>query len=81
MFSLEGVELDIRPEALHAISQLALKRGSGARGLRAILEEVLLDVMYDLPEQQNLSRCTVDDKVINKVYPPILQYKEEKKIA
>src|SRR5450631_2589603 len=81
MFSLEGVELDIRPEALHAIAQLALKRGSGARGLRAILEEVLLDVMYDLPDQQNLSRCTVDEKVIHKVYPPILQYKEEKKIA
>ena len=37
--------------------------------------------MYDLPEQQNLLRCIVDDKVINKVYPPILQYKEEKKIA
>ena len=81
MFSLEGVELDIRPDALHAVAQLALKRGSGARGLRAILEESLLDVMYDLPDQQNLARCIIDDKVIHKVYPPILQYKEEKKIA
>ena len=81
MFSLEGVELDIRPDALHSVAQQALKRGSGARGLRAILEEVLLDVMYELPEQPNLLRCTVDDKVIHRVYPPILQYKEEKKIA
>ena len=81
MFGLEGVELDIWPEALHGVARLALTRGSGARGLRAILEEVLLDVMYDLPDQQNLARCTVDEKVIQRIYPPILTYKEEKKIA
>src|SRR5471032_1779282 len=81
MFSLEGVELNIQPDALYAIAQLAMKRGSGARGLRAILEESLLDVMYDLPDQLNLARCIVDDKVIHKVYPPILEFKEEKKIA
>src|SRR5262249_47992047 len=81
MFNLEGVELSITPEALRAIASLALKRGSGARGLRAIMEDVLLDVMYDLPEQQNLERCIVDEKVISKAYPPILQMKEEKKIA
>jgi len=81
MFGLEGVELDIWPDALHAVAQLALNRGSGARGLRAILEEILLDVMYDLPDQQNLVRCTVDERVIHRAYPPILTYKEEKKIA
>jgi ATP-dependent Clp protease ATP-binding subunit ClpX len=81
MFQLEGVELAITEEALKAIAQQALKRGSGARGLRAILEDVLLDVMYELPDQQNLERCVIDDKVINKIYPPILQMKEEKKIA
>jgi ATP-dependent Clp protease ATP-binding subunit ClpX len=81
MFQLEGVQLTITAEALLAVAQLALKRGSGARGLRAILEDVLLDVMYDLPEQQNLERCVIDDKVIHKVYPPILHLKEEKKIA
>jgi ATP-dependent Clp protease ATP-binding subunit ClpX len=81
MFSLEGVELSFSPEALLAISQLALKRGSGARGLRAILEDVLLDIMYELPEQQNLERVVIDENVIRKVYPPILQMKDEKKIA
>jgi len=81
MFALEGVELNITDEALAAIAQLALKRGSGARGLRAIIEDVLLDVMYELPEQQNLERCVVDDNVIRKTYPPILHVKEEKKIA
>ena len=81
MFQLEGVELSITPEALHAISGLALKRGSGARGLRAIIEDVLLDIMYELPEQQNLERVIVDENVVKKVYPPILQMKDEKKIA
>ena len=82
MFSLEDVELSFTPEALHAISGLALKRGSGARGLRAILEDVLLDIMYELPDQQNLERCIIDESVIQKIYPPILQMKEdEQKIA
>jgi ATP-dependent Clp protease ATP-binding subunit ClpX len=81
MFQLEGVELAFTPEALHAISGLALKRGSGARGLRAIMEDVLLDIMYELPDQQNLARVIVDENVIRKVYPPILQMKDEKKIA
>jgi len=81
MFALEDVELDITNEALHAVAQLALKRGSGARGLRAILEDVLVDVMYDLPEQTTLQRVLVDDKVIHKVIPPVLQFNEEKKIA
>jgi ATP-dependent Clp protease ATP-binding subunit ClpX len=81
MFQLEGVELSFAPEALKAIAQLALKRGSGARGLRAILEDVLLDIMYELPDQQNLERVLIDENVIRKVYPPILQMKDEKKIA
>jgi ATP-dependent protease Clp ATPase subunit len=45
------------------------------------MEESLLEVMYELPEQQNLQRCVVDENVIRKVYPPILQFREEKKIA
>jgi ATP-dependent Clp protease ATP-binding subunit ClpX len=81
MFHLEGVELSFTPEALLAISSLALKRGSGARGLRAILEDVLLDIMYELPDQQNLERVIIDENVIRKVYPPILQMKDAKKIA
>jgi ATP-dependent Clp protease ATP-binding subunit ClpX len=81
MFSLEGVELSVTPEALRAVSQLALRRGSGARGLRAILEDLLLDVMYEIPDQQNLERCVIDENVVRRIYPPILQMKEEQKIA
>jgi len=81
MFQLEGVELILTPDALQAIAQLSLKRGSGARGLRAILEETLLDVMYELPDQTTLERCIIDESVVRKVYPPILHFREEKKIA
>jgi ATP-dependent Clp protease ATP-binding subunit ClpX len=81
MFQLEGVELDFTPEALQAVAQLALKRGSGARGLRSILEDILMDIMYDLPEQSSLDRCIIDENVVRKAYPPILHYREEKKIA
>jgi ATP-dependent Clp protease ATP-binding subunit ClpX len=81
MFQLEGVELTLTPEALKTIAQLSLKRGSGARGLRAILEDVLLDVMYELPDQSGLERCIIDENVVRKVYPPILNFREEKKIA
>ena len=63
------------------VSKLSMKRGSGARGLRAILEDLLLDVMYELPDQTLLERCVIDDKVVRKIYPPILHFKEEKKIA
>src|SRR6188768_3579485 len=65
MFRMEGVELEIRELALRAIARKALARKTGARGLRSILEQVLLDVMYDLPSQANLSRVIVDEATIN----------------
>ena len=51
-------------DALEAVAEEALKRGTGARGLRAILEEVLLDVMYDLPSRADVSRCVIDRGVV-----------------
>ncbi|MBI3291316.1 MAG: ATP-dependent Clp protease ATP-binding subunit ClpX [Elusimicrobia bacterium] len=81
MFALEGVELVFTPQALEAIARMALKRGSGARGLRAIIEDLMLDVMYELPEQRGLQRCVVDERVVAKEYPPLLTYREEEKIA
>jgi ATP-dependent Clp protease ATP-binding subunit ClpX len=81
MFQLEGVELIFTPEALKAVAQISLKRGSGARGLRSIIEDILMDVMYELPDQSSLERCIIDENVVRKIYPPVLQYREEKKIA
>ena len=74
LFEMEGVELEIRPEALAAIARKALKRKTGARGLRTIVESVLLDTMYDLPSLQGVSKVVVDESVIDNKTPPFLIY-------
>lgn len=77
IFALEGVELEVTQDALDTIAGLAIQRGSGARGLRAILENTLMDTMFDLPEQKNLARCVVDSASVLKTEPPKLIYKEQ----
>ncbi|MCU1489730.1 MAG: ATP-dependent Clp protease ATP-binding subunit ClpX [Acidimicrobiaceae bacterium] len=73
VFELDRVDLEITQDALEAISDQALLRGTGARGLRAILEEVLLEVMYDLPSRSDVGRCVVDKKVVlERVAPSLL---------
>ena len=79
MFAIEGVELAFTDDALVETARQALERGSGARGLRAILEEVLIDVMYDLPEDKTLRKCIVDLNAIQKKRPPILVREDEMK--
>ena len=72
-FELEDVELEFTPDALDAVADQALARGTGARGLRAILEEVLLGVMYDLPSRDDIGRCVIDaDVVLEKVLPTLV---------
>ncbi|MCX5777809.1 MAG: ATP-dependent Clp protease ATP-binding subunit ClpX [Elusimicrobia bacterium] len=79
IFALEGVELSFTPEALETIAHSALQRGSGARGLRAILEDLLLDVMYDLPEKTTLKKCIVDKDAVLKKTPPKLVFETSAK--
>ncbi|MCR6496730.1 ATP-dependent Clp protease ATP-binding subunit ClpX [Thermomonas sp. S9] len=74
LFEMEGVELEIRPDALAAIARKALKRKTGARGLRTIVESVLLDTMYELPSLQNVSKVVVDESVIEHKSEPYLIY-------
>ena len=81
IFRMEGVELEVREPALHAIASRALARKTGARGLRSILEQVLLDVMYDLPSQTNLSRVIVDEATIANDGKPLLMFAEQPKVA
>ena len=81
MFSLEGVELSFNEDSLKAIARLAIKRGSGARGLRSILEEILLSTMYELPEQSGLQRVVIDGDVVAKKKDPIRVYESIKKTA
>ena len=75
LFEMEDVELEFRPEALEAIAQKALKRKTGARGLRTILEQVLLDTMYELPSLEHVSKVVVDDAVIEGQAEPYLIYR------
>jgi len=74
LFDMEGVELEIRPDALAAVARKALKRKTGARGLRTILESVLLDTMYELPSRENVSKVVVDESVVNDRNEPYLIY-------
>jgi ATP-dependent Clp protease ATP-binding subunit ClpX len=75
-FELEDVELDFTEDALEAVADQALLRGTGARGLRAILEEVLLHVMYDLPSRDDVGSCVVDASVVNDKVNPTLVPKD-----
>ncbi|MEO6170020.1 MAG: ATP-dependent Clp protease ATP-binding subunit ClpX [Lysobacter sp.] len=74
LFEMEDVELEFRPDALVAIAKKALKRKTGARGLRTIVESVLLDTMYDLPSLENVSKVVVDESVIEHKTAPYLIY-------
>ena len=64
LFELDGVELEFTDDALESVADQAIKRGTGARGLRAILEEVLMSVMYDIPSQDDIARCVVTREVV-----------------
>ncbi|RDZ27904.1 ATP-dependent Clp protease ATP-binding subunit ClpX [Lysobacter silvisoli] len=74
LFEMESVELEFRPDALTAIARKALKRKTGARGLRTIVESVLLDTMYELPSLENVSKVVVDESVIDHKSEPYLIY-------
>ena len=74
LFEMEGVELDFRDDALRAVAHKAMDRKTGARGLRTILEQVLLDTMYDLPSLENVSKVVVDESVIRGDSRPYVMY-------
>jgi ATP-dependent Clp protease ATP-binding subunit ClpX len=81
LLSMEGVDLEIRPSALKAIAQKALKRKTGARGLRSILELALIDTMYELPNQTNVEKVVIDESTIIENKPPLMVYHDIAKKA
>src|SRR3954469_9636120 len=81
MFAMEGVELEVRDAALRAVSRKALERKTGARGLRSILEQTLLDTMFDLPSLDNVIKVVVDEGTIVSDAPPLLIYSDQPKVA
>lgn len=74
LFEMEGVEIDFREEALRAVAKKAMERKTGARGLRSILENVLLDTMYNIPSEENIVKVVIDENSINGVSEPIKIY-------
>jgi ATP-dependent Clp protease ATP-binding subunit ClpX len=72
LFDLDGVELEFTPDALEAVAEQAILRGTGARGLRAIMEEVLLSVMYDVPSREDIARVVINKEVVEKHVNPTL---------
>ncbi|MEN9929874.1 MAG: ATP-dependent protease ATP-binding subunit ClpX [Pseudomonadota bacterium] len=81
LLAMEGAELEIRPAALRAIAKKALARKTGARGLRSILEQSLIDTMYELPNSSNVEKVVVEEATIDENKPPLLVYREAAKKA
>jgi ATP-dependent Clp protease ATP-binding subunit ClpX len=81
LLEMEGAELEVRPAALLAIAKKALARKTGARGLRSIVEHSLLDVMFELPNQQNVAKVVIDENTITNGAKPLLIYHEPQKVS
>jgi ATP-dependent Clp protease ATP-binding subunit ClpX len=74
---MEDVSLEFREDALLAVAKKAMERKTGARGLRSIMENVLLDIMYDLPSTKDVSKVVIDEAVINGDSEPLLIYEQK----
>jgi ATP-dependent Clp protease ATP-binding subunit ClpX len=81
IFEFENVKLKFQQEALWAVAKEAIKRKSGARALRAILEDAMLDIMYDIPSQENVKECVISEDVILKREKPLILYESKTKSA
>ena len=81
LMELEGVELEVTDEALAEIAREAIKRKTGARGLRAIIENVMLDISYEVPSLKGLTRCVISEEVIKGTGDPLFIYEEEARLG
>jgi ATP-dependent Clp protease ATP-binding subunit ClpX len=79
LLELDNVNLQFEPKALEAIAREAIKRNTGARGLRAIIEGIMLDVMYEVPSRDDISDCVITEKVVQEKTVPELAAKPNKK--
>ena len=74
LFDMEGVELDVRPEALRAVARKAMERKTGARGLRSILESILLHPMFEIPSDNDVAKMVIDESVVTGDSEPLKIY-------
>ena len=76
MFKIDGVELDVEPEAVRAVAKKAMKLKTGARGLRTIMEDIMLDIMFITPDDKTISKVIVDSETVSTKNPKIERKKE-----
>ena len=81
MFELDGVELEFEPEAVEAIADKAIKRNTGARGLRSIIEETMTDTMFDVPSDEEIVKCVVTADSVDKGTPPKMIHQKTEKVG
>jgi ATP-dependent Clp protease ATP-binding subunit ClpX len=81
LFQMEGVELVVDEEAIEEIAREAIRRGTGARALRGILEEIMLDVMFKLPSMKGARRCIINKDVVRGLYPPLIEFEGETAVS
>ncbi len=81
LFDFENVKLQFGDDALRAVAREAMKRKSGARGLRSILERIMLDIMYEIPSQTNIRECIITEEAVLQKSPPLLIYEDEMESA
>ena len=79
LFEMDNTQLEFTDEALLAIAQEAIKRKTGARGLRSIIEDIMLDIMYEIPHRTNISKCVITKEVVANRDEPIVVTSERKK--
>lgn len=77
LFEYDEVELEVTPEAVAAIAKKSFERKTGARGLRSIMEKAMMDVMYRIPSDDTIAKCTVTEATVEKGEPPVLEYRSE----
>ncbi|MGV8017213.1 MAG: ATP-dependent Clp protease ATP-binding subunit ClpX [Ignavibacteria bacterium] len=81
LFRMEGVELEFHQEALEAVAEIAIKRGTGARALRSIMENVMLDIMYKIPSKENITNCIITKEVVLEKKEPVYLNANKKALA
>src|SRR5439155_10496562 len=81
LLAMEGVGLTVTKDALRALAQQAANKGTGARALRAMLERIMLDIMYDIPSREDVAEVTINRAVVEGKRPPLIRKKQDKDAA
>jgi ATP-dependent Clp protease ATP-binding subunit ClpX len=81
LFAMEGVHLNFTKDALQALAEAALKKGTGARALRSLLEKLMLDLMYEIPSRDDIAEVTINRGVVDGKREPLIRKKQSKDAA